>query len=110
MVQKLAELAISLMQDILGNPKVQLVPSGDVPTPSQIEPKVNLAPHTHSNTAMKLAVIHPFWIHTHAVLPVHTCRVPEQVAAHMADREGGQACGGDRYAAQWAHTMGHALC
>jgi hypothetical protein len=89
LVQKLTELAISLIQDILSNPKVQSVPSGDAPMPSQIEPEVDLALHTHSNAAMKLAVIHPFWTHAHAVLPVRARRVPERVAAHMADREGG---------------------
>jgi hypothetical protein len=89
LVQKLAELAVSLMQDILGNPKVQLVPSGDVLMPSQIEPEVNLAPHTHLNAVMKLAVIHLFWMHMHVVLPVCARWVPEQVTAHMADREGG---------------------
>ncbi|KAI9449835.1 hypothetical protein F5148DRAFT_1338704 [Russula earlei] len=35
LVRKLAELAVSLMQDILGDPKVQLVLSGDPETPSQ---------------------------------------------------------------------------
>ena len=69
LVQKLAELAVSLMQDILGDPKVQLVPSGDAPTPSQMEPEVDLAPHTRSNAAMKLAVVRALWTHAHAVLP-----------------------------------------
>ncbi len=72
MVQKLTELAILLMQDILGNPKVQSVPSSDVLMPSQIEPKVDLTPHTHSNVVMKLAVIHLFWMHAHVVLPACT--------------------------------------
>jgi len=70
-VQKLTKLAILLMQDILGDPKVQLVPSSDMPMPLQIEPKVDLTPHTHLNAAMKLAVIYLFWMHVHVVLP--TC-------------------------------------
>jgi hypothetical protein len=72
LVQKLAKLAISLMQDILGDPKVQLIPFGDAtdaPMPLQIKPEVDLAPYTCSNAAMKLAVICALWMHAHAVLP-----------------------------------------
>jgi hypothetical protein len=69
LVQKLAELAVSLMQDILGDPKVQLVPSGDAPTPSHVESEVDLAPHTRSNAAMKLAVVRELWTHAHSLLP-----------------------------------------
>jgi hypothetical protein len=67
LVQKLAELAVSLMQDILGDPKVQLVPSGDEAAPSKAE--ADLAPHTRSNAAMKLAVVRSLWTHAHSVLP-----------------------------------------
>lgn len=69
LVQKLAELAVSLMQDILGDPKVQLVPTGDAPAPSHVESEVDLAPHTRSNAAMKLAVVRELWTHAHALLP-----------------------------------------
>jgi len=68
LVQKLAELAVSLMQDILGDPKVQLVPSGEEAAPSNT-PEVDLAPHTRSNAAMKLAVVRSLWAHAHSVLP-----------------------------------------
>ncbi|KAI9455511.1 hypothetical protein F5148DRAFT_1378062 [Russula earlei] len=70
LVRKLAELAVSLMQDILGDPKVQLVPSGDPEAPSQIASEVDLAPHTRSNAAMKLAVVRTLWGHAHAILPM----------------------------------------
>jgi hypothetical protein len=69
LVQRLAELAVSLMQDVLGDPNVQLVPSGDSPTPSHTGHEVDLAPHTRSNAAMKLAVVRALWSHAHAVLP-----------------------------------------
>ncbi|KAF8490777.1 hypothetical protein F5888DRAFT_1620590 [Russula emetica] len=69
LVQKLAELTVSLMQDILGDPKVQLVPSADEPTPSPTGPEVDLAPHTRSNAAMKLAVVRSLWAQAHTVLP-----------------------------------------
>jgi len=69
LVQKLAELAVSVMQDILGDPKVQLVPAGDAPTPSHMESEVDLAPHTRSNAAMKLEVVRALWTHAHALLP-----------------------------------------
>jgi hypothetical protein len=71
-VAKLAGLAVSLMQDILGDPKVQLVPSGDAPTPKangSVSSDVDLAPHTRSNAAMKLAVVRALWTHAHVVLP-----------------------------------------
>jgi len=68
LARKIAELTVSLMQDILGDPKVQLVPSGDVPTPSHTESEVDLAPHTRSNAAMKLAVVRSLWAQAHAVL------------------------------------------
>jgi hypothetical protein len=69
LVQKLAELAVSLMQDILGDPKVQLVPAGDEAAPSPKGPEIDLAPHTRSNAAMKLAVVRSLWSHAHSVLP-----------------------------------------
>ena len=69
LVQKLAELAVSLMQDILGDPKVHLVPSGDEGTPSNTGSEADLAPHTRSNAAMKLAVVRSLWAHAHSVLP-----------------------------------------
>jgi len=69
LVQKLAELAVSVMQDILGDPKVQLVPAGDAPTPSHMESEVDLAPHTRSNAAMKLEVVRALWTHAHGLLP-----------------------------------------
>jgi hypothetical protein len=69
LVQKLAELVVSLMQEILGDPKVQLVPSGDAPTPSHVDTEIDLAPHTRSNAAMKLAVVRSLWTQAHAVLP-----------------------------------------
>ena len=69
-MQRLAELAVSLMQDILGDPKVQLVPSGDAQTTAPgAGSDVDLAPHTRSNAAMKLAVVRALWTHAHAVLP-----------------------------------------
>ena len=68
-MQKLAELAVSVMQDILGDPKVQLVPAGDAPTPSHMESEVDLAPHTRSNAAMKLEVVRALWTHAHGLLP-----------------------------------------
>ena len=68
LVQKLAELTVSLMQDILGDPNVQLVPGADQPTP-QAGPEVDLAPHTRSNAAMKLAVVRSLWAQAHTVLP-----------------------------------------
>lgn len=69
LVQKLAELAVSLMQDILGDSKVQLVPSGDEAAPSNAGSEADLAPHTRSNAAMKLAVVRSLWAHAHSVLP-----------------------------------------
>jgi hypothetical protein len=70
LVQKLAELTVSLIQDILGDPKVQLVPAGDGPTtPSHTGSEVDLAPHTRSNAAMKLAVVRSLWTQAHEVLP-----------------------------------------
>ena len=67
-MQKLAELTVSLMKDILGDPKVQLVPSGEVP-PSHTESEVDLMPHTRSNAAMKLAVVRSLWAQAHIILP-----------------------------------------
>jgi hypothetical protein len=69
LVQKLAELAVSLIQDILGDPKVQLVPSGPEGAPANTESESDLAPHTRSNAAMKLAVVRSLWAHAHSVLP-----------------------------------------
>jgi hypothetical protein len=69
LVQKLAELVVSLMQEILGDPKVQLVPSGDAPSPSHVDTEIDLAPHTRSNAAMKLAVVRSLWTQALAVLP-----------------------------------------
>jgi hypothetical protein len=69
LVQKLAELAVSLMQDILGDPNVQLVPSRDESPPSKPGSEVDLAPHTRSNAAMKLAVVRSLWAYAHSVLP-----------------------------------------
>jgi hypothetical protein len=72
-VAKLAGLAVSLMQDILSDPKVQLVPSGDTPTSSTVNgtgsSDVDLTPHTRSNAAMKLAVVRALWTHARVVLP-----------------------------------------
>ncbi|KAI9465049.1 hypothetical protein BJY52DRAFT_1209886 [Lactarius psammicola] len=68
-VQKLAELAVSLMRDILSDPKVQLVPSADTPAPSHAGSDPDLVPHTRSNAAMKLAVVRALWGHVYAVLP-----------------------------------------
>jgi hypothetical protein len=59
-----------LMQDILGDPKVQLVPAGDEAAPLPKGPEIDLAPHTRSNVAMKLAVVRSLWSHAHSVLPV----------------------------------------
>ena len=69
LVQKLAELTVSLMQDILGDRNVQLVPSADEPAPSDAGPGVDLLTHTRSNEAMKLAVVRSLWAQAHAVLP-----------------------------------------
>lgn len=69
LVQKLAELTVSLMQDILGDPDVQLVPPVDEPTLSHTRPEVDLVPHTRSNAAMKLAVVRSLWAQAHTVLP-----------------------------------------
>jgi hypothetical protein len=69
-VQKLAELAVSVMQDILDNLNIQLVPAGNVPMPSHMESEVDLAPHTHLNVAIKLKVVHALWTHAHLVLSV----------------------------------------
>jgi hypothetical protein len=68
LVQKLAELAVSLIQDILGDPKVQLVPSRGEGAPSDTV-EGDLAPHSRSNAAMKLAVVRSLWAHAHLVLP-----------------------------------------
>jgi hypothetical protein len=68
-VQKLAELTISLMQDILGDPDVQLVPPVDESTPSHTRSEIDLVPHTRSNSAMKLAVVRSLWAQAHTVLP-----------------------------------------
>ncbi|KAI0301170.1 hypothetical protein B0F90DRAFT_1817185 [Multifurca ochricompacta] len=68
-VQKLAELAVSVIQDILRDSNVQLVPSADTPTPSQTGSDVDLVPHTRSNAAMKLCVVRSLWTQTHSVLP-----------------------------------------
>jgi hypothetical protein len=38
-------------------------------TPSHAGPEVDLAPHTRSNTAMKLAVVRSLWAQAHTVLP-----------------------------------------
>jgi hypothetical protein len=72
-----------LMQDILGNPKVQLVPAGDEAAPSPKGPEINLAPHTCSNAAMKLAVVRSLWSHTHSVLPVQALAVSPSEALLM---------------------------
>jgi hypothetical protein len=80
LVQKLAELAISVMQDILGDPKVQLVPSGDAPMSSHMDSEVDLAPHTCSSAAMKLKVVHVLWMHAHAVLPTQALARPPSEA------------------------------
>jgi hypothetical protein len=76
-MSKLAVLAVSLMQSILSDPKVQLVPSGDAPTSAVNDPApaapppsdVDLAPHSRSNAAMKLAVVRALWTHAHVILP-----------------------------------------
>ena len=68
-MHKLAELAVSLMRDILSDPKVQLVPSAETPAPSHPGSDPDLVPHTRSNAAMKLAVVRALWGHVHAVLP-----------------------------------------
>jgi len=44
LVQKLAELTVSVMQGILGDPKVHLVPTAEDPTALCTVSKVNLAP------------------------------------------------------------------
>ena len=68
-MQKLAELTVSVMQGILGDPKVHLVPSAEDPTASCTVSEVDLAPHTRSNAAMKLAVVRSLWAQAHTVLP-----------------------------------------
>ncbi|KAH9060473.1 hypothetical protein EDB87DRAFT_1616129 [Lactarius vividus] len=68
-VQKLAGLAVSLMKDILSDPKVQLVPSADTPAPTPAGSDLDLVPHTRSNAAMKFAAVRALWGHVHAVLP-----------------------------------------
>ncbi|KAH9011657.1 hypothetical protein EDB85DRAFT_2281515 [Lactarius pseudohatsudake] len=68
-VQKLAGLAVSLMKDILSDPKVQLVPSADTPAPTPTGSDLDLLPHTRSNAAMKLAAVRTLWGHVHMVLP-----------------------------------------
>jgi hypothetical protein len=75
-VPKLAVLTVSLMQDILGDPNVQLVPAADEPTPSHAGPEVDLAPHTRSNAAMNLAVVRSLWAKAHAVLPAQAFAGP----------------------------------
>ncbi|KAI0269927.1 hypothetical protein BC834DRAFT_922720 [Gloeopeniophorella convolvens] len=70
-VQKLAGLAVALMQDILGDPRVQLVPADSAPAPTPGS-DADLAPHSRSNAAMKLAVVRALWAHAHAVLPTAT--------------------------------------
>ncbi|KAH9955582.1 hypothetical protein BGW80DRAFT_1466931 [Lactifluus volemus] len=85
-MSKLAVLAVSLMQSILSDPKVQLMPSGDAPTsavngPAPTAPPssdVELAPHTRSNAAMKLAVVRALWTHVHVMLPTEALK-PEIV-------------------------------
>jgi hypothetical protein len=78
-VQKLAELAVSLIQDILGDPKVQLVRSRDEGAPSNTA-EGELAPHTRSNAAMKLAVARSLWAHAHSVLPPQALAGPPSEA------------------------------
>ena len=68
-VQKLAELAVSLMRDILSDPKVQLVPAAETPAPKHVGSDPDLVPHTRSNAAMKLAVVRALWGHVYALLP-----------------------------------------
>ena len=68
-MQKLAELTVSLMQGILGDPKVQLVPPVEEPIPSHARSEIDLAPHSRSNAAMKLAVVRSLWTQAHTVLP-----------------------------------------
>ncbi|KAI9443494.1 hypothetical protein H4582DRAFT_2072522 [Lactarius indigo] len=48
---------------------VQLVPSADTPAPTPTGSDLDLAPHTRSNAAMKLAAVRALWGHVHAVLP-----------------------------------------
>jgi len=90
LVRKLAELAVSLMQDILGDPKVQLVPSNDPATASNVGSEVDLAPHTRSNAAMKLAVVRALWGHAHAVLPPRSLAgsPSEALLTWLMEREG----------------------
>jgi hypothetical protein len=78
-VQKLAELAVSLIQDILGDPKVQLVRSRDEGAPSNTA-EGDLVPHTRSNAAMKLAVARSLWAHAHSVLPPQALAGPPSEA------------------------------
>lgn len=68
-MQKLAELAVSLMRDILSDPKVQLVPAAETPAPKHVGFDPDLVPHTRSNAAMKLAVVRALWGHVYALLP-----------------------------------------
>ena len=53
------------MKDILGDPKVQLVPSEVPPSHTELE----VVPHTRSNAAMKLAVVRSLWAQAHTILP-----------------------------------------
>ena len=68
-MQKLAELAVSLMRDILSDSKVQLVPAAETPAPKHVGSDPDLVPHTRSNAAMKLAVVRALWGHVYALLP-----------------------------------------
>ena len=67
-MQKLAKLTVSVMQGILGDLKVHLVPTAKDPTASCMVSEVDLAPHTHSNTVIKLAVVQSLWAQVHIVL------------------------------------------